>query len=262
MIKKISTCLFSPRKIILFVRERKLMTFLYVCLILLISLIPSLFSVFMMDSFSVQELNNLQYTLNTSSSNIDTFKIEDGILNTDEKYIIRYGSLESLAFNHEPTLYNSQDSYVISFDTTNVKLYFANIVLVEKSYDEIGLSNFNFADFINNNISSREQFYYAYRGIIDSQIGFIRSTTIVQLIFNIVVSYLLLAFICALLIRSPYINIPLGIKFNVSLYAGTIYLLLTLLGSLYGISLSLIGIILMFVYSQKAISTIVKIETR
>ena len=252
MYNKIKTSLFTPSKIIEFINDKWTFIWLYFFMLVLILLIPNVIVHTTSKGFNPYQYQNLDYFVKNELR--VKGQIENYELNIESGYHGRFERFDFIVTNDNLQM-DLSSAHMIIMSKYSMKYVFNQIEVSSKTYQELGLESYDFKDKTTANqrelIAVIDEFYEMNKSSI---IPFIIAEEAIVIAIDILIFIVIISVF-------NFKPIPFKFKFKINLYAATIYVLLSLFATLTQIGLlSYIGIILMFIYSNRAFRRVISIR--
>ncbi|CCV63978.1 conserved hypothetical protein (DUF1189) [Alteracholeplasma palmae J233] len=252
MYKKLKISLFSPAQIIELINDKWRSIWIYFFSIVLFLMIPTVIVNTMEKGMSVFQYRALSEVIK-NEVRVDG-KITNGILETNNNVHVKFDQFDLYIVKDKIDM-QLTSTHMIILEKDKVHYLFREMPVTSSSYKEIGLENYDFLD-----ISSKNQ--NIFLNSMDTFFS-INKASIVSLVIlvdwlGIVIDLLLVVLVISFFNFKP---VPFKYKFKVNIYASTIYVLFNFFAVLFQIQfIAYIGIVLMFVYSNKAFSRVISIR--
>ncbi len=242
MIKRLTTSLTKPPRLVFFMKDSWKRIVLYFLLLPLILVIPSIVRFVIEPDMSVAQYDALADVLKTQF-NLEGETIVDGVFSTTIAQTTTYD------FFQITTTDSAINTYTMTFlfNDENLELYIGNMVYNSLSYTELGLENYTFDLTDSTNLNTLTT---AIKTLYNTQ----RLTVYIQLtatyfiaLLDFLMIVLLLAIIDHFIVPNQIFSFKLRLKLSV--YASTIYIFSELVFVLLGITqLNFISIIITYIY--------------
>lgn len=245
--------LLIPSELPIFLKDTWVRLVTYFFLLVLISMLP-----FMIAEYPYQGMTSLEYRL--IDSGIQTYLsgdygIVDGKLGIPfelrDKDIYMTAGAYTIAINNTPSAIDNQVAR-LTFLSEGIRYSALGYEFAYYSYTELGLENYDFNDYSNDN---KEKLLITLDAILrQNQFANKFSQTILQLSIS-AFEVIFIVSLTALFFRK---EVPYRYRFKMSLYATTIYVVCALFSILLALEiLTIVGLILVMVYNYKALNFVI-----
>lgn len=268
MLKRFKTSLFQPNKIADFNNDSKLTTFIYFILLTLLATIPYIILIFSSIGLTYDDRLSIRNELRGQEIpyEIVDYKLIKNIENEDDKLVIDLSETTKIVFTEktaEEYKYNPFHMGTLILLTQDKVVYhtqlFEEIQINYSDYDS--LKDIDFVGATNNDtkfwdvafpiINQEMKEHAPIKRVIDFFVIFFA-----QVLFLILFS-LLIAFFQRMKLRHIF---TFGKIWQLTIYTMTPYIVLTLIGDLYSLSiLSFVGIFISYFYANRLASESIKI---
>lgn len=238
MLKRINVSIFSPSKIAFFLKDRLSYIFLYIALLSLIAGLPMSLRIALSNEMPRQMQTDIRNMIIRNNVNC---QIEDGLLQACNHPGFSYNYI-NIQFNGAPI----SGSYVVSFNEAQMHILFDEMVLNTYTYEDLGLTNFDFTfKTENDRLAFNQALNRVYQDIKPFTVPF---SFAFMLISNMLL-YIILALIMAFFYGMRPEKLRFRYRFILASYALTSYFVTILIGELYGLGiLSYLALILPYIY--------------
>ena len=242
MLKRLTTSLTNPPQLVFFMKDSMKRVSLYLILLPLILIVPSIIMAFIQPQMSVVQFNQLEDVLKRDF-NLEGESIVDGVFATTISQTTTYDIFQISTTRASLNPY----SMTFLFDSESLVLYVGTIPYESRTYGELGIQNytFDFADQANLNT-------------LATAISILYNTQRLSIFVTIAANYLIgladFLLVVLLLAMMDYFLIPkqpfsFNMRFKLSVYASSIYIFLELIFILLNLSeLTFISIVITYFY--------------
>ncbi|VEU82842.1 DUF1189 family protein [Acholeplasma hippikon] len=251
MYQKFKRGLLKPRELGLYLADSWGKTWSYFFLLAAILFLPLIAIESTYSGLSTGELNTIEENYRTyfvsDSKVIDGKLVYDVNLKDSKQLVIGFYDVD---FYQGETLYQSM--VTLKFKETGIELKTLGFQIAFKSYEELGLNNFDFNDY---SITNRQKLSNALnKMVIDNNIP----VKIIYLVFALISTLFDLLVMVAIAAYFGPLRFPFKVKFKISVYCATIYAVFVLFANLFNLEiLVFIGMIALVAYIRRAFSTII-----
>ncbi len=257
MLNRLSTCLFHPSYIGIYIKDHFAKIIAYFIFLLVLSTLPQMLTYANSGNFTKSTQNEIIKCLkqNITESNLEF----NGTAFVGEGFYFEYEG-QYFSFNGVIPETTTLTTTTFSFNNTSFSVLQGKITIYSTNYKE-GLSSFKIADVLNNDLIAKN----AFVGFIENSYNSYYKTQILGLCLMALGSNLLYACILVifvlLLSGSNFNHINIKYKIKIILYSMTVYFVFTLLQNLYNLEfLGFLGFFLPYMYATYAISRLRVIE--
>ena len=242
MFKRLSTSLTKPPRLVLFMKDSWKRIILYLCLLPLILIVPSLIYSIVQPGMSVARYNEISDVLK-SDFDLDGETIVDGVFQTTKSASAVYTYLQITT--SKSCLSPANLSFLLEDD--GIGIYIGGLLYSSMSYEDVGLYNYTF-DFTDQ--ANLKTFVTAIKTIYETQ-SFTTTIELVATYFMGFVDFLFVVFLLAVMdgFIIPNQPFPFKLRFKLSVYATSIYVFAQLIFILIGYTqFNFISIVIAYAY--------------
>ncbi|WP_264229956.1 hypothetical protein [Acholeplasma laidlawii] len=250
MYQRFKRALLIPSELYLYLKDSWLNVWVYFFLMLILTALPFMMISWANNGFS--DRNKIEIKDQFVEKLSGTHKIVDGELIVEQAFLNqdKYMNIDiyTIGIVNTPTSPEYQGIRIILVKD-GVKLYTFGVLAKTYSYDELGLSNFNFSDYSLTNI---DKFIRAMNIIAIEYSGPTKVFSSFVTLLSSAIELIFFVFISATFSRTL---IPFKFKFKIAIYVLTPYVVMSLFALFLGSGLLIfLGIILMMIYMRIAFS--------
>lgn len=242
MLKRLTTSLTKPPRLIFFMKDSWKRIIFYIILLPLILVIPSAINFAINPDMSVDQYNALATVLK-SDFNLEGETIVDGVFSTTFSQTAQYDYFQIATSDTALTPY----TLTFVFAEEELELYMGTMLYESRTYTELGIENYTFDLQDSTNLNSLTT---AIKTLYNTQ----HITIIVELFatyFIALVDFFMIVLLLALIdyFIIPNQPFPFKMRYKLSVYASTIYIFSELIFILIGLNqLSFLSIIITYFY--------------
>lgn len=256
MFNRFRDSIFKPKKIAKYSMDKIWFVLLYVLIMTLICLLPTVITVATFDKIPSSSIRAL-HEIFEDNDKIPNIKIENYILTNTEETSITYYDNYSIGFNN-PEL--NDTVITVIFNEEGINIYSNGIGSLFLSYKHLDIQNLDFGK-LNQGDSEEFKLLITYCDNIVNDYKMIWGTSVIiySFIEILVVFFLFILFLT--FFEKLFCDYPFKIAFNIISYSSTVFFISFLLSQLLGMSfIYLIGIVISVLYANLSLKSITVIK--
>lgn len=252
MYKRFLSGLSKPREIILYLKDSWLKVWVYLILLAVLLTVPFFIAETTYSGFSSHEITQISSKFQSNLSG--PYQIKDSVLiiPTENIYDVRGISVTSYTINLINAMPSSSSMITLNFEENGIHIQFLNLINSFQTYKNIGLENYNFADYSPENIQILNN---AFQNLLKKYDVIIKSIYLGYVFLSNIVDIILITALVSLAIRS---KLKFKHKFKLAVYNATIYAVLVFYSNIFNMSfLTYVAMFVFLMRQKKTLSTII-----
>ncbi len=262
MLDKIKIVLFRPRFIGFYIKENILLLIAKLLLCTLIVLLPSFYTIGKTNEISSEFRSYLIET--TNKTNMEDVKLIDNILYFDNEYEIDCYYFTLIIGENNSNLISSLSNKLV-FNNDGITFYASSLEVYSETYENLNIPDIDFSLISTNNVMESNKFISIFNKLYqENNVSisiYFSVALLIDMLINVFGIAAMLAIISMIFSKGKTNIMPFAFRYKMCLNAQYVYLLLILLGTLFGVSyISYIATFVMSLYAFIAMSSITMVK--
>lgn len=240
MLQRFKASLSQPKSLFSYKDDRKRIVFLYVLILLIISMIPHLILQVTQGTFDHYEMITVEQSFQTDVMNKDNI-INNGVMYSNETFDTM---LNFFVFTNDDTI---ETFYmVVFFGETHIQLKLGDDVIEEVSYMDV-LPQYDFSDDTLENASVLMRVIQTFL----NNSAVVTGLTLTSIALSFILDYVMITFFLVFIMQMnrQVQNIPFKTRFKLGFYMSTPYMLTSLILVLFGFGqLTFVSLFIAYIY--------------